>query len=582
MSRIASGFGRLRVLDWSVHGSPRPNWKQLGMLALIGATGFYVVYPLLLILLNSFNVAPLGQAALYSPQAWVTAWNTAGLWSALWNTLGLAFWYQAISFPISIVLAWLIARTNLPWANRLEFLFWLSFFVPPLSTTLGWILLLDPRVGLLNQVAAGLLSQQVGPFNVFSFNGIVWVHLMSHAISSKVMLLTPSFRRMDSSFEEAGQMSGASALAVRLRITLPLLTPALVIVFMLGLVRLFESFEIELLLGVPIGFYVYSTKIVDLIHSTPPQIAQASALGSITLVLLVVAAPVQQWLTSGRDFTTVTGRMRPKVSDLGAWKWPTFAVVLLLALLLVVVPVAAVVSASLMTRFGFFALRQTWTLANWQSTFADSAFLVSLRNTLLVAASAAIIGTSVFSLLAYVVVKGRGVWGRNLLDFLLWVPSVVPGAIAGLGLLWMFVSVPIFQPLYGSFFIVALAVTAGGITLSTQILKVALLQISRELEEGARMSGASWRTTYIRIVLPLLAPTLVVVATLKFLFAVQATSNIILLANSNTQTLSLLTLSYVTQGQRETAAVVTVLVTLLTVSVAILARRLGLNLGMRT
>jgi iron(III) transport system permease protein len=548
----------------------------------IAATGFYVLYPQVLILVNSFNSAPLGQPPQYGLQPWATAWSTAGLWSALWNTLSLAFWYQAISFPVSVAVAWLIARTNLPWAGRLEFLFWLSFFVPALSTTLGWILLLDPRIGVVNQAMVALFGLKAGPFNIFSFNGIVWVHLMSHAISSKVMLLTPSFRFMDASFEEAARVSGASSLGTRLRITLPLMTPALVIVFMLGLVRLFESFEIELLLGVPIGFYVYSTRIVDLIHSTPPQMAQASALGSITLLLLVVAAPVQHWLTSRRDFTTVTGRMRPTLVDLGRWRWPVFAVVLLLALLLVVVPGVAVVAASLMTRFGFFGLRQTWTSDHWQSTFTDSAFVVSSRNTLIAAGCAATIGTLAFALLAYVVVRGRGLWGRGVLDLLLWVPSIVPGALAGLGLLWMFVSVPIFQPLYGSFALIVLAVTASGITLSTQIIKAALIQMGRDLEEGARMSGATWGVTYVRIVLPILAPTLVVVGTLKFLFAARATSNIILLANTNTQTLSLLTLAYVTQGARESAAVVTVLITVLTVGVAIVARVVGLNLGLRS
>jgi iron(III) transport system permease protein len=560
----------------------RWNWPQVGMLALIGALGFYLIYPLFLILQGSFNAARIGQPPVYSLQPWIEAWGTSGLFESIGNTLAVAFWYQVISFPVGIVLAWVLARTNIPWARGLEFLFWLSFFVPALSTTLGWMLLLDPRVGVLNQAAVNAFGLSEGPFNVYSFWGIIWVHLMGHSISLKVMLLTPAFRNMDAALEEAGRASGASPLVTFLRVTLPVMTPALVIVFMLGLVRLFESFEIELLLGVPFGFYVYSTQIVDLVRDEPPRLAQASALGSITLLLLLIAAPLQRWLTTRRSYVTVTGRMRPVLIDLGRWRWAVFAVVLGACLLLVAVPIFAVVAGSLMTRFGFFQIAQPWTLANWERTLGDSVFARSIRNTLVIACSAAVVSPLLFSLVAYVIVRARHGWGRGLLDLIVWVPSVIPGALAGLGLLWMFLGTPLFSPLYGTLALLMLAAMMGSVTLQTQTLKAALLQLGPELEESARMSGASWLRAYVRIVLPLLAPTLVVVAMLQFLFAANATSSIVLLATSDTRPLSLLTLDFVREGLRESAAVTTVIITGLTTVMALIARTLGLNLGLHS
>lgn len=551
------------------------------MVTLVGVVGFYVLYPMLLILLNSFNIAPIGQPAVYSLHAWVEAWSARGLFRALWNTLEVAFWYQALSFPIGVLLAWVLARTNVPWAHALEFLFWLSFFLPAISTTLGWILLLDPRVGIVNQLVVKTFGVSQGPFDIFSFSGIIWVHLMSHSVSAKVMLLTSAFRNMDTAFEETSRMSGASIWTTFLRVTLPVMTPVLVIVFMLGLVRLFESFEIELLLGVPFGFYVYSTRILDLVRDVPPQLSYASALGSVTLVLLLTAAPIQRLLTTRRSFTTVSGRMRPTRIQLGRWRWPVFAMVLMLGAMLVLVPVTAVVLASFMTRFGFFSLAQTWTLENWSRTLGDSAFDGALRNTLTLAAGAAILGAFVFSLAAYVVVRAKNVWGRGLLDFILWMPSVVPGALTGLGLLWMFLGTPFFRPLYGTQFLLLLAVLMGTLTLSTQVLKASFMQLGNELEEGSRMSGATWFGTYVRIVLPLMAPTLIMVGTLQFLFAVNATSSIIMLATSETRTLSLLTLDYLSEGLRESAAVITVIITVLTTGVALAARALGFNLSGR-
>jgi iron(III) transport system permease protein len=560
----------------------RLSWAQVGMLALIAALGFYLVYPLFLILLNSFNTARIGQPPVYGVQSWVQAWSTPGLFQALWNTIAVAFWYQIISFPLGILIAWLLARTNVPWAHGLEFMFWLSFFLPSLSVTLGWMLLLDPRVGVLNQVAVNLFGLSQGPFNIYSFWGIIWVHIMAHAVSGKVMLLTPAFRNMDAALEEASRMSGGTTLGTFARVTLPVMTPALVIVFMLHLVRLFESFEIELLLGVPFRFYVYSTKIVDLVRQEPPQLAGATALGSITLLLLVIAVPVQRWLTTRRDYTTITGRTRPGLIDLGIWRWPVFALVLIFAVMLVLVPLFSVLAGSFMTRFGFFTLPQTWTLGNWQRTLGDSSFVRSLLNTLYIAGISAIVGPLLFSFVAYVLVRARGVWGKGLLDSILWIPSVIPGALAGLGFLWMFLGTPIFSPLYGTIFLLLIASVMGGVTLATQIFKATILHLGKELEESSRMSGAGSIRTYFKVVLPIIAQTLVLVATLKFMFAANATSSIILLATSDTRTLSLLTLDFVFEGLRESAAVSTIIITVLTAGLALVARAFGLNVGIRS
>src|SRR6266571_655487 len=299
----------------------RPNWAQIGLLALLLGMGFYVIYPLLLILLNSFNTARIGQPASYGVQTWIQAWTERGIIQSLWNTLALAGCYQAISFAIATGLAWVLARTDVPAARTLEFMFWLSMFVPVLSTTLGWMLLLDPHTGLVNT-----LLGKPELFNIYSFWGIVWVQLMAHAISFKVMLLTPAFRNMDAALEEAGRTSGANQWRTLVRVTLPVMTPMLAIVFLLGLVRLFESFEVEQLVGVPFGFYVYSTKIVQLVRSDPPQLSQAAALGSLTLVLLLIAAPLQRWLTMRRSFAVVGGRMKPALIELGILRWPVFAV----------------------------------------------------------------------------------------------------------------------------------------------------------------------------------------------------------------------------------------------------------------
>src|SRR5262245_6930304 len=123
---------------------------QVGMIALILILALYVLYSVVLLFINSFNVARIGQPAVWAPDAWIAAFSTPGVASAFWNTISISAVQQALSFPIAIFIAWLLARTNVPWARGLEFMFWLSFFLPTLSIALGWIMLLDPRVGVIN------------------------------------------------------------------------------------------------------------------------------------------------------------------------------------------------------------------------------------------------------------------------------------------------------------------------------------------------------------------------------------------------------------------------------------------------
>ena len=550
------------------------------MAGLIGIMGFFVLYPLVLILINSFNTATIAEPPVYGLKAWRDAFSEYGIWRSLWNSVKIGIVLQVIALPLGIFVSWLLARTNILFANVFEFGFWISFFLPSLATTFGWMLMLDPSTGLINAWLRQIPFLSGLNFDVYSFAGIIWVHLVSTGVSTKVMLMTPAFRRMDASMEEASRMSGASAFTTMWRITVPAMTPVIVVVFLLSIIRIFSSFEIELLLGVPWSFYVYSTKIVDLARQEPPLVNQAAALGSIILVFLAAFIPIQRKLITRRQFTTVTGQFKPKIIDLGAWRYPATAFVALVIFVLDVVPLLSVLGGSFMTRFGFFNLPKTWTLEYWKMALSDPRILQGLHNTLIVAVSAGLVGAVLFSLIGYVLVRTK-LPGRAALDSICWLPSAIPGVLSGLGLLWMFLGTPFFRPFYGTLVLLMIAQMLGGITLSTQILKANFVQLGKELEESSRMSGAGFWRTYLRIVFPLMAQTMVMVGVIKFMFAAQHNSAIILLATSETRTLSLLALDQVAAGYREVASITIIMVTLLTLGLAIVARSFGLKVGIR-
>src|SRR6185369_14554157 len=129
---------------------PRLDGGTLIMAVLIGLMGFYVLYPLVLILINSFNTVTIAEPPVYGLKAWREAFSEPGIWRSLWNSVRIGIVLQVVALPLGIFISWLLARTNILFANALEFGFWISFFLPNLATTFGWMLLLDPSTGLIN------------------------------------------------------------------------------------------------------------------------------------------------------------------------------------------------------------------------------------------------------------------------------------------------------------------------------------------------------------------------------------------------------------------------------------------------
>ncbi|HET9395496.1 MAG TPA: ABC transporter permease subunit, partial [Nitrospiraceae bacterium] len=360
-------------------------------------------------------------------------------WTAVRLSLLVATTATLASLPIGVAIAWLLARTKIPFSHTLEFLFWVSYMVPALPTTIAWITLLDPDIGVINLALKNLFQLERGPFNIFSVPGIVWANLMGHGISIKVMLLTPAFRNMDSTLEEAARVGGASTLRTLFRVTLPLMISPMVMVFALQLLRVFQSFETEYLLGMPFGFFVYSTKIFALVRNQIPNYGEATVLASLTLLMIVLIIPLQRWILQRRRYTTITGSFRPGLIDLGRWNYVTLGAIALLLALLTVGPLAILVLGSFMQRIGYFVLG--YTLDHWRFVLSDPVFVKALRTTLILAVTAAVCSPLIFSVLAYIVVRSR-LPGRGALDLRIWSAGAIPGILAGLGLLWVFIGTP--------------------------------------------------------------------------------------------------------------------------------------------
>jgi iron(III) transport system permease protein len=230
--------------------------------------------------------------------------------------------------------------------------------------------------------------------------------------------------------------------------------------------------------------------------------------------------------------------------------------------------------------FGYFSIPDPWTLDNWRLVLRDPVLLRSLQNTIVLGLSAAFLGIILSCLIAYVIVKTKFA-GRGFLDFISWIPWSIPGVLLGMALASTLLLMNRIVPIYGTMAALVIAMTIAGLPLTVQVIKSFLAQFATELEEASRVAGASWYTTFLRILLPLLLPCLIVVGLLEFIAAARNISTVILLATGRTRTLALLMLDFTAGAELEKATVVGAMIVVLVIIAAIIARVLGGRFGIK-
>ena len=562
--------GRLRRVSF-----PKWSWRSIPALLLVGILILVLAYPIGLLFVKSFVASRPGQPTIWTINGWVAAFSDARLPVVLGNTFVLAFARVTITSGLAIFFAWVVTRTDTPLKGLIEMSLWLGFFLPLLPMTMGWILLLDPHYGLINKFLTSLFALSGSPLNIYSYWGIVWCHL-AFSTSVRFMLMTPAFSAMDAALEEAGLVCGSNRAGVLMRVTIPVLAPAVLASTALGFIRSLESLEIEMVLGIPAGIYVVPTKIWDFVHWEPPLYDRATALCSIFLLLIFLMIWLHRVILGGRDFITVSGRSHiVETSSLGRWRWVTLALYLLFIFVMILLPLVTLIMGTFMEFFGHFDLEKAWTTRHWTGAFTDPVFLRSWKNTMILGSAAAIAGSLIYALISYMIVRTR-VPGRGVIDVLSWLPWALPGVLISLALLWTVLSSGSYVKfMYGTVSLLVLAIIIKEMPLGTQIIKAAVLQISPELEEASSAAGANWLEYFRRILLPLLKPTLVSVAIIVFISAARDIPTVLFLSTHQSRTLSVLMLDYIAEANQEKAAVLGVFLVFIIFALLIVGRLLG-------
>jgi iron(III) transport system permease protein len=369
---------------------------------------------------------------------------------------------------------------------------------------------------------------------------MIWVDAL-HYSPMAFLLMTAAFRAMDPALEESAVMSGASVAQVVRKVTLPLVWPAIFATLLILFVRAIESFEVPALLGLPVGIQVFTSAIYQAVHRYPSQVGLASSYAVTLLLITTVGVYFQSVLSSrGNKYATMTGKgFRPRQIDLGAWRWLAVAVFLVYFLLIVVLPFVVLLWSSFQKFYSVPSMEavQRMTLEPYRTVFSHPGLWRAVWNSFLLAIGCATLIMLVTSVICWIVVKTR-LPGRWLLDNIASLPMVFPGIVLGLSIMILYLYVPI--GVYGTIWILLLAYVTRFLPYGLRYNTTSMLQIHKELEESAAMSGASWATTFRRIILPLLKPGLVAGWIYIMIVSIRELSSSILLYSPGNEVLSIL------------------------------------------
>ena len=539
------------------------RWLALVVLAVFIGT------PVYFIIRSTFNDQAPGLPSELTLEPWRQAFAGGIIWDALLTTFRVAIPKVMLAMGLAISFAWIITRTNTPFRGYFEIFLFFMWFTPNLPMIISWILLISPRSGLINKWLDPVLPFGFH-FNAYSYEALVVLGAVSSA-PILFIFMAPAFRNMDSSLEESAQMSGASLFRRMFHITLPLLMPTILTISALSLILALESFELELLLGTPVGIYVFTARIYDLIYNQFRALYGAgTSLGLVLMAITFVMVIFQRRILAKREYTTITGKgYRPVPIDLGRWRWATFTFLATFCFVFGVLPILVLFANSFMAVSGFYRW-ELFTFDNWIKAFTDEKLVGAIRNTLVVGALTATIGVFIVAILSYMVVRVR--WaGRGTMDVLMWLPIAVPGLVLSLGLLWVGVKLPIYHTVW----ILMLAFIIRGIPSSSRFFVSTLVQVGSELEESARTLGASWIRTFFSILVPLLKPSFLSAWVFLFVVSARNVDAALLLGGPKTQLLSVTVFQQAQIGDLEVASALGIFMIVLIVGVYLIARALG-------
>ncbi len=485
----------------------------LPALAVAALLAWLVGYPLLMTLLE----------ALGGPRAWTLAGfrqfaSRPDEWMALWRSLWISAASVVLAALVGVPLAFLFERTEFPGRRLLGAIVALPVALPPLVGVIAFLFLYGES-GFASRAVQAALGLHDPPWRLAGPGAILLVHAYSMYVYF-YLFTRAGLARLDAALLEAAASLGASRTRTLLRVSLPLLRPALAGAALLTFMTALASFSAPYLFGG--SFRVMTTQIVASKLNGELTLAQVETVMLALLALLGLGAMrrADRTLTVATGVRGIAPARRRLASPLARGAAGFFGWLLAAFLLL---PHAVLLLVSLVPPF-------TWTaepfppvlnLGNWKALFTAQEHLRPVVNSLWMAAVATLLALALGFAAARLAVDRKGRLGAAL-EWLIAIPWAVPGTVFAVALA---VTFSVRQPWIGRFVLIGtpwllpLAYLVRNLPLTGRAALAGLRQLDPALEEAAASLGASRARRLLRVTLPLLRPALAAGAGLAFITA---------------------------------------------------------------
>lgn len=449
------------------------------------------------------------------------------------KTLQIAALSTILAVLIGVFVGVAIVRARIPWSGFLGHIVVAPVYIAPFIGAIAWTALLNPNTGYLNHI---LRYVGLGGLNVYSTYGMVWVTGIYFAPLA-YLYMRPALLSFDTSLEESARVFGASAWRTLTRVLLPMVLPAILSSVLVVFVNAVGIFAIVAVLGAPSHTDVIATRIIQLTTVYPSDTNTAAVLGVLLSLLTVVGLMVNRYVVHGKEYASI-GSMGSRAGSSGVG-WGRYAALvgcLGYVFVAVVLPIVALLVGSFQ-KFISPDLSAGWTVSNYTSIVHMAGAVRSIGNSILLAVAASVAGSLLAGLIALVVVRMRSRASASV-DYLASFPLAVPSSVFGLGMLWMWISVPV--GIYGSRWILFICYVALYLPYAVRATVTAMEQIHLSLEDAGRVFGASWLRVVGRIIFPLMLPGMLSGATIILYYSIRELDASLLLYTPDTQVMSVL------------------------------------------
>ena len=489
---------------------------------------FLVIYPLSILVLESFKIAKTGGWGINN---YLEFFQDTYYLKTFGNTLVLSVLVLLTSTLFGVPLAYILARYRLRGKTIFTALILLPIVLPAYAGAFAFVIFFG-KYGTLNLLLleAGLIKT---PINfIFGLHGLVFIQAL-HMLPFIVLSLSAGFTNIDPSFEEAAEVEGAGDFWRFLTVTLPLCTPSYLAGAVIVFLWPFTDWLTPLILGMvdylpSIAYINIAYHFTDMHRKYMGIVAViVSSIVCISLFLLSRRWVEKKKYTGLSKGTTLEGRVIEPgaLMKLGAYSYMFF-----ITIIVVLIP-AVLGLAAFSRRWVFEPFPTYWTLDNFRMIFLETPALI--YNSFLFSGVALLFGIAFGLPAAYLIVRTQ-VPGKDALDFVITLMLAFPGIAVGVSYLLAFWKD---IPLATHWIIMPLSLFARRLPYFLRMAHSSYLQLDISLEEASEVSGAGKLRTFINISLPLLLKGVFIGVVMFFIMAFQEITTAIFLYRGGWETL---------------------------------------------